>query len=420
MTAEITVMNQHAVALAADSAATVAGTKIFAADKIFALSKYEPVGIMVYGAASTMNVPWHTIIKLYRAQLGTQKFDSLRGYVDDFLAFMASDRVLFPDEQREFFAYSSARQRFAELRKGAVAEVDRVARANGGITDREARKVVLTRIRDTQRGMSSMTRHPGIRQPTIKKLRATYAPQIDAAADDIFEALSLTKTARAQLHDIAIACWTKADLAGDSGLVFAGFGHRDVFPSVISVEVDGVLLDQPIYWDQTSPPSAITHYNRANVRGFAQHDVIGMFMEGVTPAYQKFVEEFFQKVISTLASTLSTPQNAALAQARDDLLATFATELANHRHEQYVDPVLNVVASLPKDELASLAESLVNLTSLKRRISWDHETVGGEIDVAVISKGDGFVWIRRKHYFEPHLNHQFFSNYNRSQHVAQP
>jgi hypothetical protein len=44
-------------------------------------------------------------------------------------------------------------------------------------------------------------------------------------------------------------------------------------------------------------------------------------------------------------------------------------------------------------------------------MSLDAETVGGPIDVAVISKGDGFVWIKRKHYFKAELNHQFFKNY---------
>jgi hypothetical protein len=40
----------------------------------------------------------------------------------------------------------------------------------------------------------------------------------------------------------------------------------------------------------------------------------------------------------------------------------------------------------------------------------DAETVGGPIDVAVISKGDGFIWIKRKHYFKPELNPHFFKN----------
>jgi hypothetical protein len=39
------------------------------------------------------------------------------------------------------------------------------------------------------------------------------------------------------------------------------------------------------------------------------------------------------------------------------------------------------------------------------------ETVGGPIDVAIISKGDGFIWIKRKQYFDSKLNLQFNKNY---------
>jgi hypothetical protein len=61
-----------------------------------------------------------------------------------------------------------------------------------------------------------------------------------------------------------------------------------------------------------------------------------------------------------------------------------------------------------------MAESLVNLTAFKRRMtSVETDTVALPIDVAVISKGDGFIWIKRKHYFEPPLNPHFISNYYR-------
>ena len=66
---------------------------------------------------------------------------------------------------------------------------------------------------------------------------------------------------------------------------------------------------------------------------------------------------------------------------------------------------------LPADELAVMAETLVSLTSFKRKMSMDVETVGGPIDVVIISKGDGFVWIKRKHYFKPELNPGFLANY---------
>ena len=50
----------------------------------------------------------------------------------------------------------------------------------------------------------------------------------------------------------------------------------------------------------------------------------------------------------------------------------------------------------------------MNLTSLKRRVTPASETVGGPVDVAVISKGDGLVWMKRKHYNAAELNPRYF------------
>ncbi|MNP85604.1 hypothetical protein D3C76_1854140 [compost metagenome] len=60
-----------------------------------------------------------------------------------------------------------------------------------------------------------------------------------------------------------------------------------------------------------------------------------------------------------------------------------------------------------------MAETLANLTSFRRKLMMDSysQSVGGPIDVALISKGDGFIWIKRKHYFNQQLNHNFFQNY---------
>lgn len=81
------------------------------------------------------------------------------------------------------------------------------------------------------------------------------------------------------------------------------------------------------------------------------------------------------------------------------------------KNQNYIIPLVNAVSSLSKDDLAEMAESLIYLTYLKRRITFTEESVGGPVDVAVISKGDGFVWIKRKHYFQPELNQHFFDNY---------
>ena len=73
MTAEVAILNRSAVALAADSAVTISSqssAKVYnTVNKLFTLSKFHPVGIMIYGNADYMSVPWETIIKLYRENL---------------------------------------------------------------------------------------------------------------------------------------------------------------------------------------------------------------------------------------------------------------------------------------------------------------------------------------------------------------
>ena len=90
MTAEVAVLNAHAVALATDSAVTAGGKIYTSANKLFALSKYRPVGIMVYNSARFMSVPIEAIIKVYRQQLGKDSFDTLPEYASDFVAFLKS------------------------------------------------------------------------------------------------------------------------------------------------------------------------------------------------------------------------------------------------------------------------------------------------------------------------------------------
>jgi hypothetical protein len=99
-------MNRHGLALAADSAATVGaeeeGQKAWqSANKIFGMSHRHPVGVMVYGGADLMGVPWDIVIKLYRDGLGTKSFPTLSDYTDDFLKFLQNSRSLFPSDLQE-------------------------------------------------------------------------------------------------------------------------------------------------------------------------------------------------------------------------------------------------------------------------------------------------------------------------------
>jgi hypothetical protein len=107
-----------------------------------------------------------------------------------------------------------------------------------------------------------------------------------------------------------------------------------------------------------------------------------------------------------------------LSRTIEALKQEFESQLSKLSRENYIDPVVDAVELLPKDQLAVMAETLVALTSFKRKMSRDTETVGGAIDVAVISKVDGLVWTKRKHYFDASLNPRYLSRLN-SRYVVQ-
>jgi hypothetical protein len=46
---------------------------------------------------------------------------------------------------------------------------------------------------------------------------------------------------------------------------------------------------------------------------------------------------------------------------------------------------------------------------LKERVTSPSESVGGPIDVAVITRAEGLVWVKRKHYFDPELNLRYLN-----------
>jgi hypothetical protein len=425
MTAEIVVLNRQAVALAADSAVTVgAGEKVFpSAEKIFAISDRCPVGAMVYGRADVMGVPWETVFKDYGVVLGQRVFDRLEQYAENFVDFLGSHADFFPDEEQRAYVESRIDGYFTALRNEiadrAAAEITR----NGRVTDAEVQGIAENVIAEACRFLQDVGEPlRGLPEDSAATFRERYARTISTSIDTGFEKLTLSPESKEVLADIAVALCTKFVESGFgmSGIVVAGFGARDVYPSVWSCEIDGVGNDQVIRGPEGT--IRITAENQAVVAPFAQREMVDIFMEGSDASYREVIRvavaqlltsfpDVLKRFVSTV--TIDAKARAVIAPVVEDLMEVFERDLAEHRMTTYVQPVVQIVASLPKDELAAMAEALVNLTSFKQRVSAGLESVGGPIDVAVISRGDGLVWIRRKQYFRGDLNPQFMARYVR-------
>ena len=101
MTAEVAIMNRSAIALAADSAMTFGppgSEKIYPVNKVFTLSKFHPVGIMIYNNADHMHVPFETIIKLYREDAWDKSEKHINDYAAKFLTFLSRQNFASADQ----------------------------------------------------------------------------------------------------------------------------------------------------------------------------------------------------------------------------------------------------------------------------------------------------------------------------------
>ena len=68
---------------------------------------------------------------------------------------------------------------------------------------------------------------------------------------------------------------------------------------------------------------------------------------------------------------------------------------------------LEAIKGYNLQKMASLAENLIKATELRKKIMNEAEEVGGLIDLAVITKNDGFQWLNRKSWYDPSRGGQY-------------
>lgn len=427
MTAEIVIMNREAVALAADSAVTYRdhrGEKVFpSANKIFTLSKHHPVGIMIYGGAEFMGVPWETVIKVFRAQLGRTAYSTLQEYAAEFFTYLSTDRRFSPKMRQHAYVEFVVTSFLSALREEIREVLHTAVDAAGEISQQEAKEIFGEQIGAHHKEWKDLEFPQENGEAVVDQLRDEFKGVIDAKKKEIFPR-HLTSASSRKLTELALWCLAKSPAHDTSphstGVVFVGFGEDEIFPLFLAYAVGGVICDQVQV--RSLRERAISRDERAFVAPFAQQEMVRTFMEGIDPDYGDAIFKSFSDIVLALPGIIADDLNGISDDERSRavkkyksvgrrLLVQYREALDNYRQERHVAPIVRAIGVLPKNELAAVAESLVNITAFKRRVSMDAETVGGPIDVAVISKGDGFVWIKRKHYFDPALNQHFLQNY---------
>ncbi len=151
---------------------------------------------------------------------------------------------------------------------------------------------------------------------------------------------------------------------------------------------------------------------------FAQTDVADRILSGADQQFINKTAQFIkQSLTSSKKSLVDALKLAGLPDEQADAVfgviaeATseeFRTEFWKAAKEKFQNDFNEMVALMPKQETIELAEAIVSITAIERKASSEQATVGGPVDVAFITRHEGFVWIKRKHYFEKDLNPRYF------------
>lgn len=426
MTAEIAVMNEEAIALAADSAVTGPGKIFTSANKIFALSKFHPVALMVFDNAQFLRVPWETIVKQYRRELGDKCFETLEEHAEDFLAFFSRKNPVFPDRAQDRAARNFAYTMFRTILEDALVDVEAMIERDEEPTREQVIAEIERSISFHRQRWKEAPLRAGVPKSYKQAVAKKYKKGIDEAIKAVFEQVELSASAKRNLRQLIPEVASK-DLRFErapshSGIVIAGFGKSDVFPRLRRYHFEAIFANRLKCTEED--PVYIGADWRAAIIPFAQAEQVHTFMRGIDPSLRLHLHHWWhhklEDVVGEVADQLklSKRKKASLEKSFEERCVEivhdeYEDDLDKFSEENNVSPITNIVGMLPKDELAEMAESLVNLTSFKRRVTPEAETVGGPIDVAVISRGDGFIWIKRKHYFRTELNPHFVANYNR-------
>jgi hypothetical protein len=438
MTTEIVIMNKEAVALAADSALTtgVGSDKVFhSTQKLFPLGRHHPVGIMIYQNAEFMGVPWETIIEIYRDRVLRQKsFKTFKAYANSFMMFLDKANDSFNDlfsesDQEEYFA-SIASRKFQIIRDWIIDLAEKQIGGGQGIGHRgivaiteEAMQIASHYYSDS---LKNNKRHDSIPSHYLEDVERRYKKVIRRTENRIFEKLPIPQALRASVDRIAINSFVLHYLDPEelweqtgnySGVVVAGFGKDDKFPSLESYKVGGIVGGRLICLkdEYYRRDNVISSANRGGIFPFAQKSMIQTFLTGIDPTYEEEVVGYFEQKARDLCKASIDTVNNISDEERRRLREQMERKIneAKEDYQRYIwhlgfrrsIPIeAGIVPVLPKDELALMAETLVSLASFEHRVSPGMETVGGPIDVAVISKADGFVWVKKKRYFAPEIN----------------
>lgn len=394
MTSEICIMNTEGVVLAADSAVTISGgneKKTYnTVNKLFSMDKHN-VGIMINGNATFNYLPLELIIKEYKKNLEDIQFTDINDYVTQFISFLDE----FPESKSQYAELEFINQYVQELGKlinqESETKINAILNEKGQIAVEEVNEIFIETVSyyheevKSKRNVIFEYKHDYIKENYHRFIR-------DYIKNKYQEQYINDEFVEKFISFIEFVIKTDLMVTNHSNIIFAGYGKNDVLPSMVDLDLMGSFDNKIKYFVRDKETISIENNNRASITPFAQTDMIETIIKGVHPSITNEIIDIFMNLEIEL-----------------DRKKEMLSKIDTFQNSYFIRPFLNTIEHLPLVELPSVAETLINITSFKKKYSSNVETVGGPVDILTITKGEGPIWINRKHYFESSNNLEYLN-----------
>ena len=250
MTAIVGVLSRKGIAFAADSAATVtskSGQKItHHANKLFSLSKYQPVGIAIYNNLNFHGIPWDSIIKMYRNSLGDKKYNTVSEYVTSFWSYIKKN--ILPSIKHEQYAYlkEGIMRMYAQHKKHAIAEI-------GGTLDDTNKTEYFAKMLDKMNDfvVGNTTVAPDYKDYKIQSLEKSAKSVIDEVLkEDLADDFCPEDYRQTFVSSVfTLITYNLFGFWSDifTGTVFFGYGEKELLPTCYNYHVNIAMEDRIKY-----------------------------------------------------------------------------------------------------------------------------------------------------------------------------
>lgn len=393
MSSGVCIINGNGIALAADSAGTYYGNKMFynSTNKVFSLSDKYTCGAIIYNNLRMYNLSIEQMLMEFRRLLDSE------ACLNDFFDILPVFRK-FIEKKYVYYKFDKAEKaKCVELIQSIVNIWGGKIKAVINLDDAETQiDTVLKELNDYI--------NAGIIIPEYDVSEHIKSKYLDVFQAQIESVVPELKSYPQKIEKLwcAICTYDKLALASEeknyTGLLFAGYGQNDAFPKYIHIELSKIVGGQ-------AKIKILEKYEEdrgAKILPLAQDDVISTFCKGISQLFIDSIPKSIDSAINTringLPCSYTEDQKNEIRNILLECKRDVVQEINQTVRTKNVNPIIDSVALIPLPEMAFLAENLVNITILKRTYSLDgnQQTVGGPTDVAVMSKGEGFRWIRRK------------------------